>query len=91
MTIEEKVALCAIKHHSESHIRIDESLCGRCKTRVCTKACPARLYTVNADTGKVQVDHSGCLECGTCLIVCPLRSVTWRYPDAGYGIRYRYG
>jgi len=89
MKVEEKVALLAIKQGTESHIAVDESSCGTCESQICLRACPAELYTLEG--GVVIVDHSGCLECGTCMIVCPLGAITWRYPDAGNGIRYRYG
>ena len=91
MKVEEKLALNAIKNHDESHIVLDEETCGRCETRICIRACPAGLYSLEPATNKVIVDHSGCLECGTCMVICPLDAVTWRYPDPGYGIRYRHG
>jgi ferredoxin like protein len=89
MKVEDKVALCAIKHHEESHIRLEASLCGKCQTRICIRACPAHLYSLEQD--QVKVDHTGCLECGTCLVVCPLGAVSWKYPQGGFGIRYRHG
>jgi len=91
MKIEEKVALCSIKHDTRSHIELDEEECGRCRTKPCTRACPAHLYTIEPDSGKVIVDHTGCLECGTCMIVCPAHTVEWKYPEAGFGIYYRQG
>jgi len=91
MQIEEKVALDAIKHDEKSHIELDRERCAACATRICLRACPAGLYTLEPETGEVIVDHTGCLECGTCLVVCPERGVTWRYPEAGCGIRYRRG
>ena len=91
MKIEDKVALCSIKNHKDSHIRIDEYICKKCETKICIRSCPAHLYTIEPETKKLTVDHSGCLECGTCMIICPLGAVTWTYPIAGYGIYYRYG
>ncbi len=89
MKVEDKVALCAIKHHAESHIQLEASLCGKCQTRICIRACPAHLYSL--EQNQVKVDHTGCLECGTCLVVCPLGAVSWKYPQGGFGIRYRHG
>ena len=91
MKVEDKVALCAIKHHPDSHIRLDEEKCRRCETRICVRVCPAHLYTREGEEAEVKLDHSGCLECGTCLVICPLGAVTWCYPEPGYGIRYRRG
>ena len=91
MKVEEKVALLAIKHDSSSHIELDPTACARCPTRVCLRVCPAHLYTRDPDSQEIKVDHAGCLECGTCLVICPLRAVRWRYPEGSAGIRYRYG
>ncbi len=90
MKVEEKVALCAIKNDSESHIVLDQSICKLCKTRLCLRACPAQLYT-QSESGEISLDHSDCLECGTCLVICPNGAVSWRYPNAGFGIYYRLG
>ena len=91
MKVEDKVALLAIKHDERSHIEIDPAGCARCPTRICLRACPAHLYTALPGGDKIKVDHTGCLECGTCLVICPLAAVHWRYPEASFGIRYRYG
>jgi ferredoxin like protein len=91
MKVEEKVAKNAIKPHTGSHIELHEAECAVCATRACIAACPAGLYQVEPATGRVMVDHAGCLECGTCLIVCPRCGVTWKYPEPGHGIHYRHG
>jgi ferredoxin like protein len=91
MKVEEKVALCAIKHHPDSHITLDHQKCSTCKTRVCVAACPAGLYSLEASGDRVRVDHTGCLECGTCLLICPLGAVKWAYPEPGHGVCYRFG
>jgi ferredoxin like protein len=91
MKLEDKLARNATKQHTDSHIQLDAETCQRCQSRVCLVACPGQLYTVEESSGQIIVDHSGCLECGTCLIVCPQNAVTWQYPEAGYGICYRYG
>jgi ferredoxin like protein len=91
MKIEEKVALCAIKHDERSHIELDVAACARCPSRICLRACPAHLYTLEAEPNRIKLDHTGCLECGTCFILCPLHAVRWRYPEGSFGIRYRYG
>jgi len=34
--------------------------------------------------------HDGCLECGTCYVVCQKDAFTrWRYPRGGYGVAFR--
>jgi ferredoxin like protein len=91
MKIEEKIALNSIKHDAKSHIEINKELCRTCEPRICLRACPAELYTIEPESGEVTVDYTGCLECGTCLVICPLKAVAWNYPEPGFGIRYRYG
>ena len=91
MKVEEKIAVDAIKHNKTSHIVLDGKACSECANRICLIACPAELYTIEPDSKEVLVDHTGCLECGTCLIICPTGSIKWQYPEAGYGIRYRFG
>jgi len=34
----------------------------------------------------------GCLECGTCRIICDdYRNVDWEYPRGGYGVLFKFG
>jgi ferredoxin like protein len=89
--VAEKLAKNAIKNHPTTHIVLDAEACARCATLICVRACPAGLYQLEPSTAKVIVDHAGCLECGTCLIICPEQGVSWRYPEPGHGIRYRHG
>lgn len=54
-------------------------------------ACPAGLYRQNA-AGEITFDANGCLECGTCRLLCGEEVIAlWRYPDAGFGITFRFG
>lgn len=53
--------------------------------------CPAGLYRRNAD-GTKKFDHAGCLECGTCRILCGGTIVrSWAYPEPTMGVQYRFG
>ena len=91
MKIEEKIALCGIKHHDQSHIELDQDLCRKCRDRFCLTACPGQLYSLSDDENEIIVEYTGCLECGTCLVICPHGAVRWQYPEPGFGIRYRHG
>ena len=74
------------------HIKIrNESLCvNRCITKPCIVCCPAGCYTL--DDARVLVSPEGCLECGSCRIVCgEFRNVDWAYPRGGYGVQYKFG
>lgn len=75
----------------EAHIVLDEAVCSRCSSKPCTFACPAGLYTLKVR--EIVFDYAGCLECGTCRVVCPKASVAmkWKYPRGGFGINFRYG
>jgi len=72
------------------HIRIDKTVCARCKDRPCLVVCPAVLYSIKG--GEISFDYAGCLECGACRLVCKENGVAeWRYPRGTFGIDYRYG
>ncbi len=54
-------------------------------------ACPAGLYKVD-ENGNVQFDYAGCMECGTCRILCGETILKrWNYPNGTFGIEYRCG
>ena len=90
-TVDKKLTVLAIKPQAESHIVPDQELCRRCDSRPCIVACPAELWALNEETGEMTIEHAGCLECGTCLLVCPQDAVVWRFPDGTYGVQFRYG
>lgn len=70
-------------------IVIDPAICTSCPHHACVAACPAQLFTRDEE-GAMHFDHAGCLECGTCRVVCtPGGIVRWTYPHSGFGITYR--
>lgn len=74
----------------EPHIVLDPAVCAGCEDRACTIACPARCYSWDAVNQKMTFVHDGCLECGTCYVVCRRDAFTrWRYPKGGFGVSYR--
>lgn len=73
----------------EPHIKVDSEKCLRCNQKPCIYLCPAGCYTLLE--GKVLFSYEGCLECGTCRVVCPEGAVNWNYPVSGRGIHYRFG
>jgi len=91
MDVKEKLALNRMRNDEESHIAIDLEKCRECKVKPCLFVCPAALYEKNSETGEITVEFSGCLECGTCLIACPLAALTWNYPKGRFGVQYRFG
>ena len=55
------------------------------------KSCPAGVFSQTQE-GEQRVDYRGCLECGTCRLLCDETTLQqWRYPPAGFGILYRFG
>jgi ferredoxin like protein len=55
------------------------------------RACPAALYKRDEE-GNKSFDYAGCLECGTCRMLCGDTIVSkWRYPGPTMGIEYREG
>lgn len=71
------------------HIVLDKSICAKCAHKPCVKACPAGLYILQDDT--VSFDFAGCLECGTCRVVCLNKGLKWEYPRGTFGVEFRYG
>ena len=56
-----------------------------------THLCPAGCYSL-AETGQVELTADGCLECGTCRVLCEESGdITWNYPRGGYGILFKFG
>ena len=89
MQIDAKLGLDVFKLDEERHITIDTAICKTvCTTRTCLKVCPADLYELD-DKGEMTVNWEGCLECGSCLICCDDRALTWTYPRGGFGVQYR--
>lgn len=75
------------------HITIrDASICEtKCGDKACTWCCPAACYTLT-DEGGVELVTDGCLECGTCRVICSdQNNIAWEYPRGGYGIQYKFG
>lgn len=78
----------------EPHIAIDKNVCSKCQTKGCLVVCPAVLYRMDVN-GDIIFDHAGCLECGTCRVVCHdignKGIVKWQYPRGTFGVSYRHG
>jgi ferredoxin like protein len=76
-------------NEGEPHILICQELCRSCLKKSCLTACPAGLYS--DQNGEMIVEWAGCLECGTCRIICEKKAIAWQYPRGGYGVIYRQG
>lgn len=89
VVIEEKLTLVRFRVSPETHIKVDKNRCKLCPHKACTYICPAGCYTV-ADDGQVLFAYEGCLECGSCRVVCDQKAIDWNYPQGGYGVSFRY-
>ncbi|BBE71973.1 ferredoxin family protein [Oharaeibacter diazotrophicus] len=56
-----------------------------------TRICPAGCYAQN-EAGQVEIVADGCMECGTCRVLCEeTGEITWNYPRGGYGVLFKFG
>lgn len=88
MKIDDKLALDLFHVDKEAHIKVNLEICDKCPHHACTNTCPVDNYKL--ENGKIVFSWEGCLECGTCRIVCDQGAVEWDYPKGGFGISYRF-
>lgn len=75
----------------EAHIVLDKEICKKCLEKSCLLVCPAVLYKLDRN-GEITFDHAGCLECGTCRVMCKNKGIVkWVYPRGTFGVNFRYG
>jgi ferredoxin like protein len=56
-----------------------------------TTACPAGCYSQDSQ-GRVEIVPDGCMECGTCRVLCgESGEVEWNYPRGGFGVLFKFG
>lgn len=73
------------------HIRVVAPLkCVACSAKPCTVCCPAGCWRLG-EAGGIDLVVDGCLECGTCRLVCERDNVDWHYPRGGFGILFKFG
>jgi len=73
------------------HIRIRPHAVPSKELLSLTRVCPAHCYDVN-DRGQVEIAPDGCLECGTCRILCAASGdIDWTYPRGGFGVLFKFG
>ncbi len=88
--IEDKLAVNKYDIDRDVHIKIKENICQTCNIRSCLYACPAGCFKLNQEQ-HVTYSYEGCLECGSCKIVCDKKAIDWILPRPGFGICYEYG
>ncbi|MFX3617477.1 MAG: ferredoxin family protein [Sporolactobacillus sp.] len=76
---------------SNPHIILKSDHIDKEEIQKLVNACPAGLYSLN-DDGSVRFDYAGCLECGTCRILCGNTVLDkWEFPEGTFGVEFRYG
>ncbi|TJW10762.1 ferredoxin family protein [Parvibacter caecicola] len=95
VNVDEKLSLNRYEVDEENaHIRLkDEAECPNFQEEFdkLIIACPAALYRRDEE-GRPSFDYAGCLECGTCRIICSDTILDyWRYPGPTMGVEYRWG
>jgi len=90
MDLKAKLGLDVFKTGGTAHIKIKAGRENDPRLRKMATICPAGLYSVN-DRGETSLTLDGCLECGTCRLVCGTDILEWSYPEGGVGVQFRYG
>ena len=94
VNVEEKLFQNRYKvDHGRPHIQIkDADTCKNlCVGQSCTYICPAACYKAEGNHS-VTLITDGCLECGSCRVICSeLSNVAWEYPRGGHGILFKFG
>jgi ferredoxin like protein len=85
-----KLGLDVFKPASEPHIKIRQGMEKNLRLKPALQICPAGLYSEN-EKGEIVLTIDGCLECGTCRLVCGPDILDWNYPPGGTGVQYRFG
>nr|WP_295974128.1 4Fe-4S dicluster domain-containing protein [uncultured Bacillus sp.] len=92
VNIEEKLGVNKFNVDEEnSHIVIKKEKIDMNEFKKLMIACPAGLYALN-DDDSVRFDYAGCLECGTCRVLCGSTIIEkWEFPQGTFGIEFRKG
>lgn len=92
MKLEDKLFLVTFNADTESHLSVkNQEVCRSCVNKPCITGCPADCWSFEEEKNEVHVAFEGCLECGTCRIICPYANIQWRYPRGGFGVKYKFG
>ena len=87
--IEDKLAVNKFDIDREVHIQLRERFCEKCDHHSCIFVCPSDCFKLKDN--KITFSYEGCLECGSCQIVCDKEAIDWSLPRGGFGICYQYG
>lgn len=91
MTIDDKLSKIKYEPDTNSHLNPDLEQCKTCKSKICTKVCPAGVYEWLSEDSTLLVKYENCLECGACRIACEKKSLKWEYPKGTKGVTFKRG
>jgi ferredoxin like protein len=89
INIENLTQITKFQPAEKSHIILNKEICQTCQEHACVQTCPAKCYSFDQSSNRLDVVYENCLECGTCYIICDKKAVDWTYPKGGYGVVYR--
>jgi ferredoxin like protein len=89
INIENLTQITRFQPDEKSHIVLDREICRTCESHACVQACPAKCYSLNETSKRLEAVYENCLECGTCYVICDKKAVDWTYPRGGFGVVYR--
>lgn len=73
------------------HISIKQGVIDSEELKSLVNICPAGCYA-HDENGRVEIVSDGCMECGTCRIVCQATGeIEWSYPRGGFGVLFKFG
>ncbi|MDQ1277862.1 MAG: ferredoxin like protein [Thermodesulfobacteriota bacterium] len=87
MDLKAKLGVDVFKPGSSAHINIRPGREKDPRLQKMVMICPAGLYSVN-EQGETSLTVDGCLECGTCRLVCGNDVLAWAYPEGGTGVQF---
>lgn len=74
-----------------AHIVLNKAICAQCSEKPCLAVCPTVLYKMDKNC-EMSFDYAGCLECGTCRVMCKNKGIIkWEYPRGTFGVNFRFG
>ena len=93
MNTDQKLAVNKfVVDEAHPHIVIHQDRLTESTIRALVMYCPAGLYTLS-DDGHLHVEYAGCLECGTCRVLCSEHenAMIWNHPLPSFGVQYHMG
>ena len=89
-SIDARLALVKRNISKTSHIEVHQEEFRLSRDKAVLFLCPAKVYTLNQESGECVINYENCIECGTCQVACP-EYISWKNPPGVFGVSYKYG